>query len=487
MNKQLNIGWAQVDITPDRPVFVAGQMYPRLSSYIHDPITATCLVLENNEEQYVMVSLDMVNTPKVCCDRFRSRLEAISGLDVSKVAFNGIHSHNSLRGNHDAHLINFPRYLGADRVEPFPMPDDILYGDDEIEFLAERVEAVVRRAWDNRKPGGIATAEDYAAVGFNRRPVFKDEDGSTYSEMYGACSKDNFLRLEGYSDHTINMLYTFDPSGALTGMIVDIPCPAQVYELHRFISADYWCDVRDCIREVYGPVYILSVIGAGGDQNPLDLIRLSRDNEKELELWNEQASEVYRNFDMKEECRSIGERVCDAVKRGYRKAIRNIQYEPEFKHRLLTLKLPIRTVTQADYVQALETIDQLKSQYDADHPMDMHAQVKAYEAIGVALRWERQNQDPDYTFTCHFVRLGRAIFATNPFELFTEYGVRIRARNPFKETFIVQLCDDAGVYLPTHAALAGGSYSSKPATTLLGPDQGDVLVEETLKAIRSLV
>ena len=88
----MNIGWAQTDITPDRPFFVAGQMYPRLSTYIHDPLTATCLVLENGKDQYVMVSLDMVNTPKVCCDRFRKRLAGIEGLDVEKVAFNGIHN-----------------------------------------------------------------------------------------------------------------------------------------------------------------------------------------------------------------------------------------------------------------------------------------------------------------------------------------------------------------------------------------------------------
>ena len=32
MNKQINIGWAQTDITPDRPIYVIGQLYSRIFS-----------------------------------------------------------------------------------------------------------------------------------------------------------------------------------------------------------------------------------------------------------------------------------------------------------------------------------------------------------------------------------------------------------------------------------------------------------------------
>jgi hypothetical protein len=45
--KNLKLGWATVDITPDRPIFLAGQMYTRVSQYVQDPITATALVVEN--------------------------------------------------------------------------------------------------------------------------------------------------------------------------------------------------------------------------------------------------------------------------------------------------------------------------------------------------------------------------------------------------------------------------------------------------------
>ena len=67
MNKQINIGWAQTDITPDRPVYVIGQLYSRISSYVHDPITATCLVLENGVSYPVVSAYDAsLNYKDIC-------------------------------------------------------------------------------------------------------------------------------------------------------------------------------------------------------------------------------------------------------------------------------------------------------------------------------------------------------------------------------------------------------------------------------------
>ena len=73
--------------------------------------------------------------------------------------------------------------------------------------------------------------------------------------------------------------------------------------------------------------------------------------------------------------------------------------------------------------------------------------------------------------------------ATNPFELYQEYAQRIKARAEAEQVFIIQLANGAGGYLPTRAAVAGGSYSSKPASTMCGPEGGDELVEKTLERL----
>jgi hypothetical protein len=40
---RLFVGWSSVDVTPERPVALAGQMHTRISTYVHDPIMATAL------------------------------------------------------------------------------------------------------------------------------------------------------------------------------------------------------------------------------------------------------------------------------------------------------------------------------------------------------------------------------------------------------------------------------------------------------------
>ena len=94
MAQRIKIGWAQTSITPDRPAIMEGQMYMRYSKYVHDPITATALVLDNTQTQAILVSLDMTEVPLHAIEPVAKRLEA-HGIPASAVSWNVTHSHNS--------------------------------------------------------------------------------------------------------------------------------------------------------------------------------------------------------------------------------------------------------------------------------------------------------------------------------------------------------------------------------------------------------
>ena len=48
----------------------------------------------------------------------------------------------------------------------------------------------------------------------------------------------------------------------------------------------------------------------------------------------------------------------------------------------------------------------------------------------------------------NILRIGDIVMATNPFELYLDYGMRIKARSPATQTFLVQLANGSNGYLP---------------------------------------
>ena len=483
-NRQLLIGWGTCDITPDRPVLLAGQLYYRVSRYVHDPISSTVLVLDNGQTHAIMISCDMLGIAEELLARVRGALDGFEGIKGDHVSLSVTHTHNSSRFTGDARRSGTESLLGEDICVPMELPEDLLDGEEATEFFLSRVIPMVKDAWRSRMPGGIASAQDYAAIGFNRRPVYDLGEGKEESKMYGSCAESNFVRFEGSVDHAIDMLYTFDLDRNLTGVLADVPSPSQVFELHYFISADYWKYARDSIRSrVNGNVHILPLCGPAGDQNPLDLVRLSKTNGDALREWNAQAGEVFRNFDMAEEAMDIGDRIADAVARGLRKARNRIQTRPVFGHRSFSLELPLRLVDEADYRQSQATIDAFKSKFSPQNPMTSADQVSMFNDMGVVQRWELQNKSTTYKFNGNLTRVGNAVIITNPFELFVEYNHRIRARSKAPQVLNVQLTNGTGGYVPTRAAIKGGSYSSKPASTKVDADGGDQLVETYVRMI----
>jgi len=486
MRKNISIGWAQKSLVPDASVPVVGQMYERYSRYVHDPILATALTLDNGDEQVIFVTVDMTGSPMYVMPLIRQALAAYPEIPVEKISIQSTHTHNASNFLHDYMHANTVEIFGADIVPEAPKPENLLHGEEGKAFLADVLTEAIVESWNKRTPGGISFAHDYAVVGFNRRPQFGTPEDAE-SIMYGDCSRDDFVGMEGGVDPSVELMYTFDDQGEVTGVVCNVPCPSQVYELHCFLSADYWAPARSAIRQKLGKnVFVLSMCGAAGDLAPVDLIHISKTNKQALKDWGGQSKEVFRDFDMTLLCQDIGERISDAVVRGYRTARNYIDTAPVFCHKTFSMELPIRQVSEEDYAEAVEQVEQMKAQFSKEHPMTMADVVKGFEPQGVIQRYRLQQKTTMFQFTCHVLRLGRAAFTTNPFELFHEYGLRMKAKAPADQVFIAQLSNGSGGYLPTKRAIMGGSYSSKPASTTCGPESGDALVEKTLDVIREM-
>jgi hypothetical protein len=83
------------------------------------------------------------------------------------------------------------------------------------------------------------------------------------------------------------------------------------------------------------------------------------------------------------------------------------------------------------------------------------------------------------------MRIGDVAIATNPFELFVDFGLQIQARSKATQTFVIQLAG-AGTYLATDRAVAAGGYSAVVESTEVSPEGGQILVDRTVEAINTL-
>jgi hypothetical protein len=486
----LYIGLNSVSIQPDRPVKLAGQFFERVGLSSHDLITASVLAVERkiqdqSVEQMILVSCDLVSIASTLLNRVRA---AISGLipdfDCTKLIMNATHTHTGPVYAGKAELRSrYLNYFQADCVGGLASAENLMTSEEYADFFVGKVSQAITQAWQTREPGGVSWQEEAAAIGYNRRVVYDDDQ----ARMYGSSHTFSFKCMEGPVDPRVELMYIWDSRAQLRGVLINVACPSQVMELESEVSADYWHQVRVQLREkIPQEIVIIPLCGAAGDQTPIDLVRISKDNEKELLQWSEQVHSVRRNFDNELIMQEIGEKICEAVTRGLRSAKNDIHSDAVFIHKVTDLRLPYQTVSRQDVAEARQMIADYQNKFNQENKLEVKDMIELFKPIGILDRYEQQESDPFVSVEVHVFRFGDIALVTSPFELFTEYGVRIKARSNAEQTFVVQLaCGNTG-YLPTETAIKGGSYSGLVASMSAGPDGGTILVNETVKLINEL-
>jgi hypothetical protein len=453
-----------------------------------DPVTATVLALESVRDgkpcgQAVLVSCDFVAIPNSLRDAVRNHLkQSLPDLDPKLVLLNATHTHAApeVRTESDQQQMpggNVPLWPGVDL--------DAMPSTEYVAFASKRIAETVERAWKGREPGGIGFGLGHAVVGHNRRISYYNGE----TRMYGKTDDPEFSHVEGYEDHSVNLLATFDKARRLTGLVVNVACPSQASESSYLLSADYWHEVREEIRRRLGAgLFVLPQNSAAGDQSPHILVG----KRAEERMWRLMG---------RTQRQDIGVRVADAVTAILPHVEKEVDWNPRFEHHVETVPLTRRNLKEQDVKEALAEAAKLREQYESmrrdleAHP-EKRRQPRWYVGItsayrkmnwyeGVATRFELQRTQPKMPVEIHVMRLGDVAVATNPFEYYLDYGLQIKARSKAVQTFVVQHVGGGGAYLPTARAIAGRSYGAIPASTPVGPEGGRELVEWTVAALNA--
>ncbi len=477
--ESIQAGWAEVDILPTTlPVVIAGQFPARLSEGVGDPLVATALALERGGEAVVFVACDLICISEELRDATRAQLADVPGLDPRKVIFHATHTHAGpeCRG---VSPVGGSTQAGGYGVELGARPTQ-----EYSALAAQRLARAVRTAWESRADAVIAFGLDYAVIGRNRR--WGDAGGR--SAMYG-LKPEAFRYVEGYEDHSLNLLAVYDAAGRLTGLVVNLPCPSQADGMSFLLSADFWHETRGELRRRFGEhLYILPQVSAAGELT------------SHL-LYGQAAEERMRGLRGRTVREEIAHRIADAVGRILPVIRESADSAPALQHRVETLSLPLNPLTNEARDEAVRAGRELDLQYqeelrrlEADPAArgqprwylnaTGYYRQRAWH-LGVVRRHELMQTTPVQDVEVHAVRLGEIAFATNPFELYLDYGIQIKVRSPAIQTFLVQLAG-SGTYLPSARSVSGGGYGSAAPSNPFGPEAGEKLVDATARLIHSL-
>jgi hypothetical protein len=445
------IGWASRDMTPTRPALLQGQKYVRIARTAADPLTVTACAVEGggSNASLILISCDLPNISEALMIAVRERVvSAIPALPPEAIMMNATHTHTA-----------FVITAGS-----YPQPEgDVMTAAEGLELVVERAAEAGIAAWEDRCTRQMGRAFGHAVVGHNRRAVY----ASGIAQMYGKTNDPAFSHVEGYEDHSLDMIFVWDPDGSLSGIILNIPCPSQVSEHTHEFSADYWHDVRVELRQRLGTaLQVLPQCGAAGDQSPHFL------------LYEEQEAEMRQRRGVTER-QEIASRVADAVER----ALACTEPEPgetTIAHTCRRVPLSPRSITQEERDWAAEAA--------AQSIKDGECQDLWWpQMLGdVVARFDRGEPMPAFEAELHGVRLGDAVIVSNPFELYLDYGLQIKARSTAKQTLVMQLSCNKGIYLPSKRAVEGGHYGAHPVVAPVGPEGGKDLVEASLEMIHQL-
>jgi len=496
----MKIGWSEISITPDKKVALAGQFAERISQYVEKPLTATAMAVEAQGEQMVLVSTDLVGVAANLVDAVRAKLENNDlGLDPMKVVLAAIHTHtapvypreqrsgghfmsNSSRMVLETMLRPGQKYVESANVTRNP---DILTEEETLVFLTERIAEAVLEAWKNRSAGSFTNAFGRAVVGMCRRACYND--GS--AQMWGDTNTAMFTQLEGGNDSGIELMYVFNAQKKLTGIVANLACPAQCVQHRHFVSPDFWGEVKMLLRQHFGEdLFLLALCSAAGDQCPVDLVRWvnpeSPINDPNCERDNPPKRKADPSMFDLAGMRKTGKRIAREIIDVYEEGLDAAQEDVVFTHHVHWMQLPIRRATLAEVANAKKAIREYLNDKAGDVDYIDAARLQVH--LGLLKRAQQQEFVDVLPTEVHVMRLGSIAIATNPFELFLDFGNQIKARSLAEQTFLIQLANGTEGYLPTEKAEKGGHYSAFLSSGQVGHVGGEQLVRETIQDINNL-
>ena len=444
--KVFKAGASTSNITPPLGVPLVGSTTVVNATHVHDELHARCLALDDGTTRLVFVVVDNLSVNREVFDAAKHAIYVATGVPPENMMMSATHTHSAANARGLNPLLHTPTL------------------DEYQSFLARRIADGVRRAINHLEPAriGWSTGQLPQHV-FNRRWILKD--GKTVTNPFGDQDRaimnpgrrPDLLQPAGPTSPEVYVLSLQSPTGRPIALLTN-------YWLHYVggvpgdhVSADYFGAFCDRIQELLGadrqqpPFVGLLANGPCADVNNTNLLSPP-----------EKRAPPYQQI------RVVAHDLAQEVLR-IRQGITHREWV-ELKAAQTELALEVRHPTPAQVQRAQQALARPAT------ISPIHARELTYARRTI----DAQDWPAHVNVMLQAFRIGELGVAAIPFEAFTETGLEIKAKSPFKDTFTIELANGGYGYLPTPEQHALGGYE-----TWLGTNR--VETEATRKIVATLL
>jgi len=265
----LRIGCAKVDTTPDHPVYLRGYgARNALSNGIEERIHAGLMILEQEGQKVLLVTLDMIGINAETAQKVYKALEAETGFGEGNTYLCGSHSHFAPGLN--KYRVSVP----GGELPPGDYPADEAY----CSFFIAQLVAGVREAQKNVEDVEVEEVEiPLPELLMNRRPIMKGTNKVETNYVYPLPPEDEKYDFQPVDPNL--MVWRFRTSRGLKAILGRFSCHPVTGGYNFYgVSGDYPGYFQQYVSELFGcPAFFM--LGSAGDAVPMQ-----RENESRKDI-----------------------------------------------------------------------------------------------------------------------------------------------------------------------------------------------------------
>lgn len=433
----MEVGLAEIDITPPMGYRLDGHFVERLSTGQRDPLKAKAVVFRQGSTWAALVAADLLGIPLSMSTEVRAQAAKRTGIPATNIAITASHTHTG------------PLFAG-ERARVFSEQAALKFGTDPLasvkypEALSAKLVEVIVAAHAQVSAATLSiTRTEEDRLPFNRR--FHMKDGTV--RFNPGVQNPEIVRAAGPIDPDLPSVLISKknkPVGALTVFALHLDTTGGTE-----YSADYPGYLATELRHDYGEEFV-SIFGTGtcGDINHIDVSGRRRLN-----------------------ARLIGQLLAFNVLSA---RTRLPLEQPSLAVASTRLALPVRRVTDEQAASARARMSDV-----GRSGVPFLTQVEIVTTLDLARR------GPTLDAEVQVMRLHPDLAVVLlPGEVFVELGLAIKRRSPFRHTLVIELTNDNPAYIPTEKAFKEGSYET--VNSRIEPGGGEKLVEAAVDLLTRL-